>query len=154
MRPPACSAAPRLQPNVMQSAGSESSAFVAAFDGRTRYGNDAISVSGGAGQGFAVEMYEVGQGKILREVFPPTQVRSSPAQNCVFEYLSPLFFRCPSRGSHLAAVCPRVPGYRPCCRILRHIPLARPQHPPRSAQRRCARSASCCARFCCGGNSA
>ena len=51
--------------------------FVAAFDGRTRYANDALSVSGGMGQRFEVQVYELGQGCIVREVFPPTQVEAS-----------------------------------------------------------------------------
>lgn len=57
--------------------GAENSVFVAAFDGRTRYANDALSVSGGMGQSFEVQVYELGQGCILREVFPPTQVDTS-----------------------------------------------------------------------------
>jgi hypothetical protein len=55
--------------------GAESSTFIAVFDGRTKYVNDAISVSGGAGQDFAVHIYEVGQNNSLSEVFPPSQVR-------------------------------------------------------------------------------
>lgn len=51
--------------------------FIAAFDGRTRYANDALSVSGGVGQSFEVQVYELGQGCIVREVFPPTQVEAS-----------------------------------------------------------------------------
>ena len=65
--------------------GAESSTFIAVFDGRTKYVNDAVSVSGGVGQDFAVHIYDVGQNNCLSEVFPPTQVRLhklSPLLSC------------------------------------------------------------------------
>ncbi len=58
------------------------------FDGRTRYVNDALSVSGGSGQAFAVRIYEIGQGNVMSEVFPPTQVLAFG----VFAVLSVFFY--------------------------------------------------------------
>jgi hypothetical protein len=138
-------------------AGSESSTFVAAFDGRTKYVNDALSVSGGPGQGFAVQMYEITQGNILSEVFPPTQV-----QIFEFYFLLPAFFLVHSGFLpplfHLlflsvSSVCSGITRHRTRCHPLCRVPLACAPHRPIPSQRCCCLGKSDSARVCSGRHS-